>query len=92
MRAPGWKGTVWYPSSNYSLQILISQIHQIFKYAAYPLRKNISFPKMPINHPKIYTKRLNSGYAYKHGDLALLEHERDIGRKAIDNFTHRLMF
>ena len=28
---------------------------------------------MPKAHPKIYTKPLNSGYGYKHRDLALLE-------------------
>ena len=36
---------------------------------------------MPKNHPKIYTKPPNSGYGYKHRDLA--ERERDIGRKAV---------
>ena len=25
---------------------------------------------MPKAHPKIYTKPLNSGYGYKHGDLS----------------------
>ena len=28
---------------------------------------------MPKNHPKIYTKLPNTGYGYKHRDLALLE-------------------
>ena len=46
--------TVWYPSTNSSLQISIFQIHQIFNISYFPqfnlsrpLRKNISFPKCP---------------------------------------------
>ena len=30
-------------------------------------------PKMPQNHPNIYTKLRNSGHSYKHRDFALLE-------------------
>ena len=46
-----------------------SSTFHIFLNLSYPLRKNISFPKCP----KIYTKPPNSGYGYKHRDLALLE-------------------
>ena len=35
--------------------------------------KKYLFPKMPKNHPKMYTKPPNSGHGYKHRDLALLE-------------------
>ena len=35
-RAPGWKGTVWCPSANTSLQISIFQIHQIFNISYFP--------------------------------------------------------
>ena len=46
-------GAVWCPSTNYSLQISIFQIHQIFNFIIflnlnYHLRKkNLSFPKCP---------------------------------------------
>ena len=50
-----------------------SSIFHIFLKLTYPLRKKYLFPKMPNNHPKIYTKPTKSGYGYKH---------RDIGRKA----------
>ena len=66
MRAPGWQGTVWYPSTNSSHQISIFQIHQIFN-ISYFCQFNLSFekknlfPKMPKTHPKIYTKPPNSG-------------------------------
>ena len=70
---------VWYPSTNSSLQISIFQIHQIFNISYFP-QINLSFeekknpsPKMPRNHPKIYTKPPTCGYDYKHRDLALLE-------------------
>ena len=47
----------------FSKSIKTSTFH-IFLNLTYPLRKNISFPlfpKMPKNHPKIYTKLPNSG-------------------------------
>ena len=68
-------GTVWYPSTNSSLRISIFRIHQIFN-ISYFLQFNLSFekkylfPKMPKNHPKIYTKPPNRGYGYKHRDIA----------------------
>ena len=51
-----------------------SSTFYIFLILTCPLRKKKSlFPKMPRNHPKIYTKPPNSDYDYKHGDLALLD-------------------
>ena len=57
---------VWYPSTNSSLQISIFQIHQIFNISYFhqfnlSFEKKYLFPKMPKNHPKIYTKLPNSG-------------------------------
>ena len=65
-------------STNSSLYISIFQIHQIlnisyFRQFNLSFEKKYLFPKMPKNHPKIYTKPPNSGYGYKHRDLALLE-------------------
>ena len=59
-------GAVWCPSTNYSLQISIFQIHQIFNFIIflnlnYHLRKKISLSQNAQNHPKIYTKPPNSG-------------------------------
>ena len=78
MRAPGWKGTVWYPSTNSSPQISIFKIHQIFNISYFPqfnlfLEKKYLFPKMSKNHPKIYTKPPNGDYGKKHRDKALLK-------------------
>ena len=77
-RAPGWQRTVWYPCTNSSIQIPIFQIHQTFNISYFPqfnltFEKKYLFPKMPKNHPKMYTKPPNSGHGYKHRDLALLE-------------------
>ena len=53
-------------SHQISHQISIFQIHQIFNISCFPQfnlsfeEKNL-FPKMPKNHPKIYTKPPNSG-------------------------------
>ena len=46
---PGWKGTVWCPSTNSSLQISIVQIQQIFNISYFSQFNlfNISFPKCP---------------------------------------------
>ena len=56
------RGTVWYPSSNSSLQIFIFEIHQIFNISYFPhFNLKYLFPKIPQNHPKIYTKPPNSG-------------------------------
>ena len=44
MRAPGWQATVWYPSTNSSLQISIFQIHKIFNHSYFP-QFNLSFEK-----------------------------------------------
>ena len=57
----------WYPSTNSSLQISIFQIHQIFNISYFPqfnlsFEKKYLFPKMPKNHPRIYTKPLVSVY------------------------------
>ena len=52
----------------FSKSIKSSTFH-IFLTLTHPLRKKISFPECP----KIYTKPPNSGYGYKHSDLALLE-------------------
>ena len=78
MRAPGLKGTVWYPSTNSSLQISIFQIHQIFNISYFPqfnlsFEKKCLFPKMTKNHPKIYTKPPNGCYGYKHRGLEQVE-------------------
>ena len=64
-RAPGWQGTVWCPTTNSSLQIPIFQIHKIFNISYFPqfnlsFQKKYLFPRMPKNHPKIYTKPPNS--------------------------------
>ena len=53
----------------FSKSIKSSTFH-IFLNLTYPLRKKYLFPKMPKNHPKIYTQPPNSGYGYKHRDLA----------------------
>ena len=51
------------PSTNSSLQISIFQIHQIFNISYFPQfnlsieKKYRLFPKMPQNHPKMYTNR-----------------------------------
>ena len=72
-RSPGWWGTVWYPSTNFTLQMSIkSSIFHIFLNLPYPLKKSL-FPKMPRNRTDIYPKPPNSSYGYKHRDLALLE-------------------
>ena len=78
-RAPGWQGTVWCPSTiilhfkfQFSKSMKSSTFH-IFLNLTYPLGKKYLFPKMPKNHPKIYTKPPNSGYGFEHRDLALLE-------------------
>ena len=44
----------------FSKSIKSSTFH-IFLNLTYPLRKKYLFPKMPKNHPKIYTKLPNSG-------------------------------
>ena len=44
----------------FSKSIKSSTFH-IFLNLTYPLRKKNLFPKMPKNHPKIYTKPPNSG-------------------------------
>ena len=69
--------TVWCPSINFSLQIWIFQIHQIFNISYFP-QFNLSFKKKYLsqnaqNHPKIYTKPQNIGVCSKWRDLALLE-------------------
>jgi len=51
---------------NFLLQIPISQIYQIFNISYLPqfdlsFEKKYLFPKMPENHPKIYTKPQNIG-------------------------------
>ena len=48
------------------LLILHFKFHQIFNISYFPqfnlsFEKKYLFPKMPKNHPKIYTKPLNSG-------------------------------
>ena len=58
------RGTVWYPSSNSSIQISIFRIHQIFNISYFPqfklsFDKKYLFTKIPQNHPKIYTKPPN---------------------------------
>ena len=77
-RAPGWKRPFWYPPINSLLQISIFQIHQIFNISYFPqfnlsFEKIYLFPKIPKNHPKIYTKPPNSGLWNEHRDLALFE-------------------
>ena len=44
----------------FSKSIKSSTFH-IFLNLTYPLRKKYLFPKMPKNHPNIYTKPPNSG-------------------------------
>ena len=44
----------------FSKSIKSSTFH-IFLNLTYPLRKKYLFPKIPKNHPKIYTKPPNSG-------------------------------
>ena len=75
IRAPGWYGTVWYPSTNSSLQISIfqtikSSTFHIFLNLTYPLKKKILCQNAQ-NHPRIYIKPPKSSYDYKHRDLAL---------------------
>ena len=64
-------------NSNSSLQISIFQILQIFdiSYSQFKLsfKKKYLFPKMPKNHPNIYTKPQNIGLCSKWRDLALVE-------------------
>ena len=61
------------------LLILHFKFHQIFNISVFLFQINLSFekkylfPKMPQNHPKIYTKPPNSGWWNKQRDLALLE-------------------
>ena len=59
-------GLFWYPPINSSFQFSIFQTHQIFDISSFPqfnlsFKKKYLFPKMPKNHPKIYTKSPNSG-------------------------------
>ena len=57
-----WYRTIRCPSTNSSRQISIFQIHQIFNISyflnlTYPFGKKSLFPKMPKNHPNIYTMK-----------------------------------
>ena len=61
-----------------SLQISIFQIHHIFNISYFPqfnlsFEKKYLFPKMPKNHPNIYTKPPNRGWWDEQKDLASLE-------------------
>ena len=66
------RGLVWYPSTNSSLQFDFPSLpdlqlqHFIFSSIYLSFGIKYLFPKMPKNHPKIYTKPPNSGYGYKH--------------------------
>lgn len=80
----GFRVLILHFKFQFSKSIKSSTFH-IFLNLTYPLRKNISFTKCPVNnHPKIYTKPQNIGECSKWKDLALLEikRERDIGTKA----------
>ena len=73
MRAPGLKGTVWYPSTKIQNP---SNLQYFILSSIYPIpafEKKYLFPKMSKNHTKIHTKPPNCGYGYKHRDLPLLE-------------------
>ena len=77
-RAPGWKGLfgirLQIPRFKFQFSKSIeSSTFHIFLNLTYPLRKKYRFPKKHKYHSKIYTEPPNSGYGYKHRDLAFLE-------------------
>ena len=77
-RAPGWRGLfgvhllILHFNFQFSKSIKSSTFH-IFLNLTHPLRKKHLFPKIPKNHPNIYTKPPNNGYGYELRDLTLLE-------------------
>ena len=82
------RGTVWYPSSNSSLQISIFQILQIFIISyfpnlTYPLRKSISFPKFPKITQTFTQNRQTVVNGTSIEIQRCLKYDRDIGRKAV---------
>ena len=73
-RAPGWKGTAQYSSTNSSLQISIFQIHQIFNISYFP-QLNLSLIPLP-KYPKItqkFPQNSQTVVSEKQRDLALFE-------------------
>ena len=88
-RAPGWKGTAQYSSTNSSLQISIFQIHQIFNISYFP-QLNLSLIPLP-KCPKITQKfPQNSQTVVNEISREIqrcLKLDRDIGRKAVLSYV-----
>ena len=84
LRAPGWQGTVWYPSTNSSLQISIFQIHQVFNISYFP-QFNLFFEKktsLSQNAQKFTQNRQIEVNEMSREIWCRLKRDRDNGRKA----------